>query len=204
MTLGSSRNPSPAFAAVTARLTLLAAVLAISACGFQLRGAAPVSSALQPLSVQCAGNVPVALCNAVTEQLTLGEVALTEPAQASYRLRLTRFEQTRRTSAITLQGSAAEYDLRQRVWMDLQNRQGLPLIAESELNSSESYRYDEDQVLAKQREQQEIESALYQRLAQQIIFRLTPMTEARIRAIEAQAQTPPPTAPETSEQAPLR
>lgn len=186
---------------VATRLALLATVLATSACGFQLRGAAPVSSALQPLSVQCAGNVPVALCNAVTEQLSLGEVALTNPTQAAYRLRLTRFEQSRRTSAITLQGSAAEYDLRQRVWIDLQNREGLPLIAESELSSSESYRYDEDQVLAKQREQQEIESALYQRLAQQVIFRLTPMTEARIQAIEAEARTPATPAPETSEQA---
>lgn len=182
-------TPSKATAAVPARLALLATVLAMSACGFHLRGAAPVSPALQPLSVQCAGTVPVPLCSAVTEQLSLGGVTLAEAGQADYRLRLTRFEQSRRASAITLQGAAAEYDLRQRVWIDLQNRAGLPLMAESELNSSESYRYDEDQVLAKQREQQEIEETLYQRLAQQIIFRLTPMTEARIQAIEAQAQT---------------
>ncbi|SFM40364.1 LPS-assembly lipoprotein LptE [Marinobacter zhejiangensis] len=174
------------------KAALLATVTVTSGCGFQLRGAAPVSAALQPLSVQCVSNVPAQLCNAVTDQLALGGVTLADPAQASYRLRLTRFEQSRRASAITLQGAAAEYDLRQRVWVDLQSSSGLPLIAETELNASESYRYDEDQVLAKRREQQDIETALYQRLAQQVIFRLTPMTDARIKAIEARAQAQPP------------
>lgn len=181
------------------RVTLLVTVLLASGCGFQLRGAAPVSPALQPLAVQCADTIPTELCSAVTDQLRLGGVNLTTPSQAGYRLRLTRFEQSRRTSAVTLQGSAAEYDLRQRVWIDVMSSGGVPLIADSELNSSESYRYNEDQVLAKQRELRDIESTLYQRLAQQVIFRLTPLTEARINALEAdaaQADSPDTDTPE--------
>lgn len=175
-------------ASLMARLTLLASVLVSSGCGFQLRGAAPVSPALQPLAIQCSNNVPTELCSAVTDQLRLGGVNLTSPAQADYRLRLTRFEQTRRASAVTLQGSAAEYELRQRVWIDVMTSDSLPLVADSELSSSESYRYDEDQVLAKQREQRDIETTLYQRLAQQVIFRLTPLTEERIRTIKNEAE----------------
>lgn len=159
----------------------------MTGCGFQLRGAAPVSAALQPLAVQCHEDIPAGLCLEVKEQLRLGGVALAEDGQADYALRLTRFDQNRRASAVTLQGSAAEYDLRQRVWIDVLADGALPLVAEAEIRSSESFRYDETNVLAKKREQQEVEQTLYQRLAQQILFRLTPLTAPRIESLKQRA-----------------
>lgn len=171
------------------RVPMLAATLAVLAgCGFQLRGAAPVSDALQPLAVECAEAVPSELCIAVIEQLRLGEVEVVEPAQAAYRLRLRKFEQNRRASAITLQAAAAEYTLRHTVTMDVITADQLPLIAETSLNSSETYRYDETNVLAKQREEQTLREQLYQRLAQQVIFRLAPLTQTRIDTIREAAE----------------
>lgn len=171
------------------RVSMLAATLAVFAgCGFQLRGAAPVSDALQPLAVECADTIPSDLCIAVTEQLRLGEVEVVEPDQADYRLRLRKFEQSRRASAITLQAAAAEYTLRQTVTIDVITADRLPLIAETDLNSSETFRYDETNVLAKQREEQALREQLYQRLAQQVIFRLAPLTQARIDAIREAAE----------------
>ncbi|WP_166264275.1 LPS assembly lipoprotein LptE [Marinobacter caseinilyticus] len=164
--------------------------LTIAGCGFQLRGAAPVSSALQPLAVQCADQVPLELCEAVTDQLTLGEVRLVEAPNADYLLRLNSFSQKRRASAITVEAAAAEYDLRHSVRMDVITADQVPLIAEAEIHSSETYRYDETNVLAKQREEQEIIQNLTQRLAQQIIFRLVPLTAERIQVLRDQASHP--------------
>ena len=65
-------------------------------------------------------------------------------------------------------------------------RDDLPLIAETRLNTSETYRYDETNVLAKQREEEELRQQLYQRLAQQIIFRLAPLTDARVTELRNQ------------------
>lgn len=160
--------------------------LILTGCGFQLRGAPPVPPGLQPLAVSCVNEIPDDLCRAVTEQLELGKIDVRDPEQADYILRLRGFRQDRRASAITVQASAAEYTLRQTVDMDLLTRDDLPLIAETRLNTSETYRYDETNVLAKQREEEELRQQLYQRLAQQIIFRLAPLTDARVTELRNQ------------------
>lgn len=170
----SNRLPA---AAVGLVLTLLAG------CGFQLRGAPPVSAALQPLAVSCADDVPELLCQSVRTQLELGEVKLEEPGTARYVMKLSEFGQDRRASAITVQAAAAEYTLRHSVSLELVSADQIPIIANTRLTSTESYRYDETNVLAKQREEEELRTQLSDRLAQQIIFRLAPLTEARIETI---------------------
>lgn len=160
---------------------------ALAGCGFQLRGAPPVPPGLQPLAVTCVEQVPGELCRSVTEQLELGNIDVRPAGEADYVLRLRGFEQDRRASAITVQAAAAEYTLRQTVRMDVLTRDDIPLVTETSLNSSETYRYDETNVLAKRREEEELRVQLYDRLAQQIIFRLAPLTEARIAEIRAAA-----------------
>ncbi|HTN35256.1 MAG TPA: LPS assembly lipoprotein LptE [Marinobacter sp.] len=166
----------------------LAVLLTVMAggCGFQLRGAPPVSPALQPLAVSCANQVPISLCEAVLDQLTLGGVNLQDERTAKFVLRLSNFEQDRRATAITGQAAAAEYTLRYSVGMELISQDKMPMIASTRLTTSESYRYDEANVLAKQREEDTLRTQLNNRLAQQVIFRLAPLTEARIQAIRDQ------------------
>lgn len=175
-------------AARIARLCGVATLcLALAGCGFQLRGAPPVPPGLQPLAVSCVEQVPAELCQAVKAQLALGDIDVRVPAEADYILRLQGFEQDRRASAITVQAAAAEYTLRQIVTIDVLTRDELPLITETRLNTSETYRYDETNVLAKQREEQELRQQLFERLSQQIIFRLAPLTDARIAALREAA-----------------
>ena len=104
-------------------------------------------------------------------------------APADYILRLRDYRQDRRASAITAQAAAAEYVLRHTVAIELFTADRIPLIASTDLNASETYRYDETNVLAKQREEEELRQQLGDRLAQQVIFRLAPMTRERIDAI---------------------
>lgn len=167
------------------RLPLLAvlAMTTLTGCGFQLRGTSPVPTALQPLAVDCPDALPGRFCQSVREQLTLGGVELREAAQADYVLRLRNYQQDRRASAITAQAAAAEYILRHTVTIELFTTDQVPLIAATELNASETYRYDETNVLAKQREEEELRQQLGDRLAQQVIFRLAPMTRERIDAV---------------------
>ncbi|MBW7470563.1 LPS assembly lipoprotein LptE [Marinobacter sp. M216] len=171
-------------------LTIMAAALAalLTGCGFQLRGAPPVSSALQPLAVECTTDVPDTLCQSVLNQLELGEVELSPAADAAYVMQLSGFQENRRASAITVQAAAAEYTLRHSVNIELISADRVPMIGDTRLTASESYRYDETNVLAKQREEEELRMQLSDRLAQQVIFRLAPLTEARIQTIREQHQ----------------
>lgn len=166
-------------------LLTLAGLAVVAGCGFQLRGSAPVPAALQPLAVTCDRQVPELLCNDVREQLIGGDVVVVEPEQADYVLRLREFREQRRASAITLQASAAEYTIRQTLRMDVLTSDQVPLLADTELSSIETYRYDEANVLAKQREEEALRESLYQQLAQQVIFRLAPLNATRIEAIRA-------------------
>ncbi len=167
---------------------MAAFVLLIAGCGFQLRGAPPVSSALQPLAVDCADNVPGQLCDSVREQLELGRIELKSAEEADYVLRIGNFRQERRASAITLRAAAAEFTLRHMVDIEVITADNIPLIEPTNLNSSETYRYDESNVLAKQREEEALREQLHDRLAQQIIFRLAPLNEDRIERMRRDAE----------------
>lgn len=169
------------------RLSLVVLLVALVAgCGFQLRGAPPVSAALQPLAVDCSSQVPETLCQSVREQLRLGEIKLVPATQADYILRLEGFEEDRRATAITARAVAAEYTLRHSVALEVVSADGIPIVASTRLNTTESYRYDETNVLAKQREEEELRQQLNDRLAQQVLFRLAPLTPERIEAIRVE------------------
>ncbi|ABM19820.1 LPS assembly lipoprotein LptE [Marinobacter nauticus] len=165
------------------RLALLASLLTLTGCGFQLRGSSPVPAALQPLAIDCPASMPGQFCQSLREQLKLGGIELRDPGQSDYLLRLSDYRQDRRASAITAQAAAAEYILRHTVAMELVTRDQIPLIATTDLSASETYRYDETNVLAKQREEDELRQQLGDRLAQQVIFRLAPMSRQRIDAL---------------------
>ncbi|SFM90725.1 LPS-assembly lipoprotein LptE [Marinobacter pelagius] len=183
----------PALRTVAVRATALALAAVLAGCGFQLRGTSPVPAALQPLAVKCGSQIPDTLCLSLKEQLELGGIETTEATNAAYVLDLKSFSQDRRASAITVRAAAAEYTLTQAVRIELITDDRVPLIADTELSVRESYRYDETNILAKQREQDELEQRMNDRLAQQILFRLAPMTEARIQAIreDYRANNPP-------------
>ncbi len=165
-------------------MTLMFLALLAGGCGFHLRGAAPVPPALQPLWVNCESGVPSGLCEALKTQLRVGVVKLANSREeADHHLMLGGFRQQQRTSAISARAEAAEYDLRQSVSMAVLTSDGIPLLEATEVSASLSYRFDSTSVLAKRRERREIESRLYDNLARQISFRLSPFDGQRIEKI---------------------
>lgn len=145
-------------------------------------------TALEPLAIQCGGGVPAVLCRAMTDQLEQGGVTVVDRDDAAYILQVSNFNERRRASAITQQGSASEFDLRQSVDLSVITDDQVPLVANAEVSSSESYRYDETNTLAKRQEEESVRETLYQRLSQQIIFRLAPLTQQRIDSMRQAAE----------------
>ncbi len=175
----------PRAATLPCLLLSLALSLVLAGCGFQLRGGASVPEAVQPLALKCALPVPDQLCRALKEQLALGDVALTSEAEAAVVLQLSNFRQERRASAVTARAVAAEYTLRQSVELEVISANQTPLIATERVNSAVTYRYDETNVLAKQREEDTLQNELSQDLARQILFRLAPLNQTRLDSLEA-------------------
>ncbi|MCK7542821.1 hypothetical protein MLC59_01380 [Marinobacter bryozoorum] len=158
--------------------------LLVSACGFQLRGASPVPSALEPLWVGCHSGVPADLCRALKSQFSMADVTLVENReQAAHLLLLGDFRQTQRTSAISARAEAAEYELRQSISIMLQTREGIPLLPDTDVSAAQSYRFDSASVLANRRERGEIERQLHDSLVRQIGYRLVPFDQRRIDEI---------------------
>lgn len=164
----------------------LVLVMALAACGFHLRGTAKVPSALAPLSLSCGDDVPGPVCSGMRERLGLYNLLAEDGTAPEYRLNLSGYEQARRTSALDDRAAAAEYELSARVAMALTTQDGIPLLADTELNAREFYQADEQQVLAGEREQQGIEGLLQDQLIQQVTRRLMPFTEERIDRIRSE------------------
>lgn len=181
-------------------LTLTLVGVSLSGCGFQLRGATAVPDALDPVYVECTVGTPPDLCEQVSELLELNQVTVNATHEPdSYVLRIDDFRRSRRATAITTSASAAEYDLRLRSSISLYAPGNIPLLTGADIIANEVYRYDENNVLAQRREQQTLAEQLYQRLAQQIVYRLTPFTGARIEALRAsyqQEQSQPEASPQ--------
>ena len=75
-----------------------------------------------------------------------------------------------------------------RVWSKLTAPDGMPVFAETDMRTSETYRYDETNILGKRREREALDQTLYKRLAQQVLYRLTPLTQQRLDSIRSQYQ----------------
>ena len=165
---------------------LLAISLTLAGCGFHLRGTSTVPNAIQPLALSCAADLPEQLCKAIRNQLELSGVRQSDTETAAAILEVRSFQQDRRANAVTAQAAAAEYTLRQSVTITAKTGNQVPLFVEETVNSAETYRYDETNVLAKQREEDQLQKELSQRLAQQILFRLAPLNQTRVDALVQQ------------------
>lgn len=185
--MGTSNSRS-AIVRFTVALCASASALALTGCDFQLRGSPPVPAALQPLHIACADKIPAELCKRVKTQLDQGGIEIAKADSAAYQLKLDQFEEQRRASAISLDASAAEYEVRQIVTMSIISTDNVPVLADAQIRSSDTYRYDDANVLAKRREEKTLRDQLYTRLAQQVIFRMAPYSSARLQKIRQQYQ----------------
>ncbi len=168
------------------RSTLPALVLLLTACGFQLRGSVSIPSELHQMSVNCSNELSKVLCQTLTKQLKLNGVNLVDSSVADYTLNVTALNSSRRAVSITDRAVAAEYEVTNRATFNLVDADQLTIIDETSVSSSQSYRYDENSVISKSREEEEVKDQLNKRLASKIVSRLSPYNKQRIEQIRAE------------------
>ncbi|WP_097460077.1 LPS-assembly lipoprotein LptE [Mangrovitalea sediminis] len=178
----------------------LSAGLALAACGFHLRGVAQVPQAVQPLYLSCQSGIPYELCSRVRDTLKRSGIVLEDQEQGHYVLTLNSLTSEKRATAITQTAVAAQYELRMTAKVSLSTPDGIPLLTNNPVSTFEDYNYNETSILGARREEQNLNKTLYGRLAQQILFKLTPFTQERIETLrqDYQKKTNTPGKPATS------
>jgi len=164
-------------------ISLIALVL--SACGFQLRGSVSIPAELHQMSLHCSNELSKVLCQTLTKQLELNEVNLVEDNQADYILTITALDSSRRAVSITNRAVAVEYEVTNKATFNLVAADQTIIIESSTASARQSYRFDEDNVISKTREEEQVKDQLNKLLASKIISRLSPYNKLRVEQIRA-------------------
>ena len=169
----TTRHPPP-----THRLLPVAAVaalaLAVTACGFQLRGSYRLPDALFPLQIDAPGGSAVA--RELRATLERQDVELTaDPAAAAARLVILDESSERRILAIGSSADVEEYELRTTVRWELVRAAAegeTTALGPEELTACRDYGFDPEAVLSKQNEEDALYEDMSEDLAQRLLFRL--------------------------------
>lgn len=172
--------------AVQTWLTLLLLTAALSACGWQLRGA-PVSLALGSVSLS-GGSFDIK--DILTEALESSDITVNQ--QASYRLKLEGERFDRRTVAVDAQGRTAEIELNYYINWRLHDQQGEALTEKGRVNLIRHVHYDPDNTTASSDEERATKEAMYEDAAWQILRQLN---AASAYLFEENAATAPSATP---------
>ncbi|UZE97097.1 LPS-assembly lipoprotein LptE [Alkalimarinus alittae] len=163
--------------------------LVLSACGFQLRGSVAIPVELHQLSLHCSNELSKVLCQTLNKQLTLNDVNLVEDNKADYILSITSLNSSRRAVSITNRAVAVEYEVTNKATFNLIAADQTIIIDNATTSARQTYRFDEDNVISKTREEEQVKEQINKLLASKIISRLTPYNKLRIEKIKAaQAQ----------------
>jgi LPS-assembly lipoprotein len=167
--LSVSRLPSPDSRCLP--LVVLAA-LALTACGFHLRGEAHISPALTPLRVQFADpNSPLKRdLEAALERAGVALAGATQTDAALLRLPLMQVA----TEPLTVGRTARvqEYRVRYKVELEVSDAAGKVLLTRTPVELTRDYSFDETQALGAQVEEDLLKKELGREMVQQILRRL--------------------------------
>ena len=145
-------------------------ILALSGCGFALRGSVALPPALQTLQVE--SPVPDSdIVREVSRMLRNNDVTLTEtPDAAVWRLGIGSEQASERVLSVNANARAGEYELTTAEAVQL--RRGTEVLGPETLSVSRVYLADPENAVAKNEEAELIRSEMRRELAQQVLRRL--------------------------------
>jgi|SRR5690606_34391744 len=153
------------------RLTLLLAVLAVSACGWRLQGAYEFPPAMAHTYLLTT-NPHTEFIRGLTRGLEAGGVVLvTDPAAATATLNVMTDRSGQRVLSVSTSGRAREYQVYYQVAYELRSSDAI-LIPRRELELTRNYLFDESDILAKNREGDVLRDALQQDMVRQVLRQL--------------------------------
>ncbi len=156
-----AQTPTPRIRNRVQQCIVLALVLLLGACGFQLRGSDSIPENFRHLRVAVPGGTP--LESWIRAELIAYRVTLDEPGTP--RLHVIAVRPTRNQ----LVGNITEVEVGVEVDFQLEDAQGVPLTAVRTVATRRSYQYDINTVGIQSQQEERLTPELYQEAAQQIV-----------------------------------
>ena len=168
-----------------ARVVIVAVIaLAISGCGFQLRGTGQTTILLESVYLNAIDNSG-ALARELIDSLEQSGVEFTSNGNAQVSIRLDRERFSRRPVSTTGQINVAEYELTLEVGFEVLTRGGDVLIPPTRIRTERIYTFDSSSLVGSNEE----ESLLNEEMRRDVIGQLLQRINASMKA----AQAPQPT-----------
>ena len=149
---------------------LLAATLVVAACGFQLRGAAPLPFTSLYVQAPVTSQLAIQLRRAV--RATSGTRITDAPGEAQVILQITNELTEKKILSLSGGGRVGEYVLRYRVAFRLTDSKNREHIPASEILLSRDFSFNDEQALAKEAEEKLLYRHMRDDAVQQLVRRL--------------------------------
>lgn len=153
------------------QLLLMAAVLVVSACGFQPRGKSSLPPSIQSVNVSAADRYSAFYRELTTTLRARGATLVDDPSAADAVIRVTRDETGQRVLAVSNRNVPNEYDVFYTIRYEIAVKDG-PVFEPRNLTLNRNYTYDATKVLGKSREEDFLREALAADLAGLVARRL--------------------------------
>lgn len=155
------------------KLLISFSLLAVTACGFQLRGSANLPASLQTLYVQGI-NMQQGLGLELKRGLTRnGVIIINNYQDGSAVLTILDNKFERRVLSVGSDAKVSEYELHGMVTFKVSDGSGKVLADSQSVKAQGDYQFDQDQVLGKGEEERLLQEQLNQQLVQSILRRLS-------------------------------
>ena len=151
-------------------IIMLTATLLLSACGFQLRGTAPLP--FSSMFVQAAPASPFAIQLKRAVQAGSGTRIAERPEQAEVILQIMNELQEKQILSLSGGGRVSEYELRYRVSFRLTDGKNREHIPASEILLKRDYSFNDEQALSKEAEEALLYRDMRNDAVQQLVRRL--------------------------------
>lgn len=157
--------------------------LALSACGFHLRGQFTLPPLLQPIAV--VSTVPT-----LEDRVSAGiqRMGVTVSADAPMQVHITRETVTRQTSTVDRLAKAAEYTLFYELNFQLKYASGIPAQPERSIRLRRTYQFDNTRIVGKFDEEATLEEDMRQQAIAQL---LTQLARTQASQLSPDAIAPP-------------
>jgi LPS-assembly lipoprotein len=153
-------------------LLLLGLLLLLSACGFRLRGNVVVPPQMQETYIKGAAafsDLGIELKKALERS---GAKVVAGPGVASAQLNIASEQLKRRVLSVDKDGRASEYELTYEVMFELRDNAEKVLVPMQTISPIRDYKFDPNNVLAKDTEEVQLRKSLVSYTVQQMMRRL--------------------------------
>lgn len=164
-------------------MLLVTCYMSLVSCGFHLRGAVELPSAMERTYIVGAGDSSL-YYELESALLAAGAQVVKNPEAATAILTIHGEDYRRRVLSVDTAGRASEYELRLRIVYSLSEPDGEMLAMRDEVVQLRDYRFDPDNVLASGGQEELLQNEMRRSAVRQLLRRL----QSRIRNPKPQAK----------------